>query len=119
MDTHKIKPLLPSLREKKRYLVFEIISKTNIPNFLIIKSAILESCLRFLGESGVAKAGILVLPDKFNPETQKGIMRISHTMVHEVRASLALIQKIDGQDVIVRSLGLSGILKKAEKKYLG
>ena len=118
MNKNKIKPLLPTLREKKRYLAFEIISKSKIDDFSKVKEAILESATRFLGESGMAKAGILILPDKFNREKQRGIIRISHKMTNELRASLTLIKRINEQDVIVRSLGLSGILKKAEKKYI-
>ena len=118
MSKNKIKSLLPSLREKKRYLVFEIISKANITDFKEIEKNILENTLRFLGELGMAKAGILILKDKFDIKKQKGIIRVSHKYVNELRASLALIQKINNQVVIVRSIGLSGILKKAVNKYI-
>lgn len=118
MNKNKIKPLLPSLREKKRYLAFEIISKTKIDDFTAVENTIKESVLRFLGESGMAKAGVLFLADKYNKDKQKGIIRVSHKYVNELRASLALIQKINNQDVIVRSIGLSGILKKAVEKYI-
>jgi ribonuclease P/MRP protein subunit POP5 len=118
MINHKIKPLLPCLREKKRYLAFEIISESKITDVSKVKQAIMDSCLRFLGEFGMAKAGLLILPDKYNPLLQRGLIRVSHKMANELRASLAFVQAIDGQKVIVRSVGLSGILKKAEKKYL-
>lgn len=118
MNKNKIKPLLPSLREKKRYLAFEIISKTKINEFSKVKETMLQSLFRFLGESGMAKAGILFLEDKYNKDKQKGIIRVSHKYVNELRASLALIQKMDNQAVIVRSIGLSGILKKAVNKFI-
>lgn len=84
----------------------------------MVSSAISAKALEFLGEIGCSEAGIIVLNDKYNPDTQRGIMRINHRSLDHLRASLALIDKIDGQDVIVRSIGASGILKKAEGNYL-
>lgn len=115
MNTTKIKPLLPSLREKKRYLVFEVISKEQIASNAKISEAIMQSCHDFMGDLGMARAGIMILPDKY--KGAKGIIRVGHRYVNELRASLALIQKIDNQEVIVRSCGLSGILKKAQQKF--
>jgi RNase P/RNase MRP subunit POP5 len=66
-----------------------------------------------MGEMGAAKAGIWVLSDKYDTKTQKGIIRVSHKYVNDLKASLALIDKIDGNEVIIRSTKVSGILKKA------
>jgi ribonuclease P/MRP protein subunit POP5 len=115
VPTNRIKPLLPSLREKKRYLVFEIISKVQITDYAKVSEAVMQSCQDFLGILGMAKAGILILPDKYR--ANKGILRVSHKCVNEVRAALAFVKKINNQDVIVRSCGLSGILKKAQQKF--
>ena len=114
----KIKPILPSLREKKRYLAFEIISKSKIKDFSAVSSAIWSSSLSFMGELGAAKAGIWVLPDKYNEKTQRGIIKVSNKYVNELKASLALIKEIDGNGAIVRSVILSGMLNKAAK-YTG
>lgn len=109
----KLKPILPTLREKKRYLAFEIVSKAKIMEFSAVSGAIWSSALSFLGELGASKLGIWVLPDKYNPLTQKGIIRVSHRFVNELKASLALITKVEGQEVIFRSLTASGMLAKA------
>jgi ribonuclease P/MRP protein subunit POP5 len=109
---------LPSLRQRKRYLAFEIISKGKIDDFKAVSEQIWHNSLQFMGELEAAKAGIWLLGDKFSPETQKGLIRVGHKHVHQLKASLALIKKINNKKVIVRSLGLSGILKKAEQKYL-
>lgn len=114
----KIKPLLPSLKEKKRYLAFEVISKEK-EDFSEVSKAIWSSMKGFMGELGLAGAGAWVLQEKYNAQTQKGLIRINHKYVNELKASLCFINKIGEQDVIVRSLGISGILNKAEKKYLG
>lgn len=113
----KIKPILPSLREKKRYLAFEIISQDKIKDFTSVNNAIFNSCFSYLGELTMAKAGIMLLKDKY--KNNKGIIRVNHKNINNLKSSLMLIKKINKQDVIVRTLGLSGILKKAEKRYLG
>ena len=118
MLNKKIKPILPSLREKKRYLVFEVISKEPINDFKLVWNSIRDSCIHFLGQLGVAKAGIIPLENKWNSRLQKGIIRISHKHVDSVRASFALAGNLAGKEAIIKSLGVSGILKKAEENYL-
>ena len=118
MAKFKLKPVLPSLREKKRYLVFEVISKEKISNFSLVYGTIINCSLQFLGRFGVAKAGIIPLENKWNPKLQRGIIKIGHKQVDNVKSALMFANKIDNQDVIIRSLGVSGILKKAEKRYI-
>lgn len=114
----KLKPVLPSLREKKRYLVFEIISKEKITDISLVSNTIWHYSMQFLGQLGVAKAGLIVLDNKWDPELQRGIIKVGHKHVDAVKASLMLADKIDNKDVIFRSLGVSGILNKAERKFL-
>ena len=111
----KLKPILPTLREKKRYLAFEIISKSQIKDFSAVSSAVWANLLSFLGEYGAAKAGIWLLPDKYDSKKQRGIIRVANKCVNELKASLALTNSIEGQDVIIRSVHVSGILSKAAK----
>ena len=114
----KIKPVLPSLREKKRYLVFEIISDKKIDNIISISKTIFDSCQKYLGEMGMAKAGILILDNKFNKEKQRGIIKVNNKMVDNLKSSLCFIKKIDNKEAIVKSVGVSGILKKAQNKFI-
>jgi len=113
-----IKPILPSLKEKKRYLVFEIISKSKIKAFSAVSKAIFASSLAFAGDFGVAEMGLQVLPEKFDADKQKGILRVSADMVDELKASLALVEDIDGESCIIDTVGVSGILNKAEKNFM-
>ena len=114
----KLKPVLPSLREKKRYLAFEVISREKINDSGAVSNAIMHYSLQFLGQLGTAKAGIMVLNNKWNSHAQRGIIKVSHKHVDAVKAALALADKIDGKDVIFRSIGTSGILNKVERKFL-
>ena len=114
----KLKPVLPSLREKKRYLVFEVISKQKINDANQVSSAIWNASLQFLGQLGTAKAGLMVLSNKWDQKLQRGIIKVSHRHVDAVKAALIFANKIDNEDVIFRSLGVSGILRKAENRFL-
>ncbi|MBI2653063.1 ribonuclease P protein component 2 [Candidatus Woesearchaeota archaeon] len=114
----KLKPVLPSLREKKRYLVFEVISKEKINEAELVSKAIWHHSLQFLGQLGAAKAGIIVLNNKWDQQLQRGIVKVSHKHVDAVKAALTFADKINNEEVIFRSIGVSGILKKAESKYL-
>jgi len=114
----KIKPLLPSLREKKRYLAYNVISKNKFYDAVHVNKAILDAANDFFGSLGMAKAGILMMNDQWNASTQKGIIRVNHKHVEDLKASLIFVKNIDGKEVIVKSVGASGILRKAQQRYL-
>ena len=118
MINTKLKPLLPSLREKKRYLVFKVISKEKINDANKISNAVRHCSLQFLGQLGAAKAGIMVLNNKWDSKLQRGIIKVSHKHVDAVKAALTFANKIDNNDVVFMSLGVSGILRKAENRFL-
>lgn len=103
--------LLPSLKQKKRYIVFEIIGeKFNVEE---VKTAVEEALLLFLGQLGMAKTAPMFLKEKF--KENKFIVKINHKFVDECKSALILIKKIKNKEVMVRSIITSGILKKASK----
>ena len=113
------KPLMPSLRERKRYLSFEILSESPIKDFTTVEAAIQDKSLEFIGELGCAEAGIMILKDKYDQQNQRGVIRVNNKNLNKLRATLALIGQIDNTDVIVRSVGASGMLNKAEQYIAG
>lgn len=118
MAKAKTKPLLPTLREKKRYLAYEVISRHKFSDAIEINKAIMDAAKEFLGNLGMAKAGIIIMNDQFSKEKQRGLLRVSNKHLDSLRASLAFTDKISNNEVIIRSVGASGILKKAQQKYL-
>ena len=115
----KLKALMPSLREKKRYLAFEIISKGRIKSHSSVSKAIWQGMLSFAGTKGAAQAGIMVLPEKYNERSQRGIVRVNHKGIDALKASLALVQDVEDAPAIARSVGVSGSLKKATTYIAG
>jgi RNase P/RNase MRP subunit POP5 len=115
----KSKPLKPTLRENKRYLVFDFES-TDEFNANQINNIITDAVKDLVGNIGLAKAGLLFLNNKYdfsNKNKVRGIVRVTNTEVDSLKASIALINKIDNKIVKVTSVGTSGILKKAIDKY--
>ena len=106
----KVKPMLPTLREKKRYLAFEAVSDHK-NDFGSVEHAIMQSTAECLGTIDLAKAGVMLMADRWDSEKQRGIIRVNHKYVDKLKFSLA---KIKGK-VIFRSLAVSGILAKASK----
>ena len=113
-----MKRILPSLRQKKRYLVFEIVSNKKISNFEPFSKAIWQKALAFLGELGTSKAGILILKEKFNSNIQMGIIKVNNLYLAHLKSVLLMVEKIGNQKVILKSVGVSGVLRKAEQKYM-
>ena len=109
--------LKPTLREKKRYIAFEVVSKNRLQAKDVAES-VWQSCLGYLGEKGCAAAGIHFMNEQWNMEKQKGLIRVENTHVNDLKTALALIKKIGNEEIVIRSLGTSGIIKKAEEKYL-
>jgi len=117
MAKSKIKPLLPSLREKKRYLAYEVISKNKFYDAVHVNEAILDAANEFLGNMGMASAGIIPIDDKWDENSQRGIIRVNNKHVDDLKASLIFVTNIGGKEVIVKTVGSSGILRKAQQKY--
>ena len=109
-----MKPLLSSLREKKRYVVFKVISQEQLP-FKEINKSIKEHFLSLMGEFGYAKAGLMLLHEQWNQSKNTGIAKINHKYVPHLKMALSLIKNIENEKVIVNSLGVSGILAKTQR----
>ena len=114
----KIKPLLPSLRDKKRYLAYEVVSKQRFYDAMAVNKAIFSAARDFLGDLGTAKAGILMLNDQWNESMQRGVIKVNNKHVDNLKASLIFVKDIEGKEAVVKSVGASGVLRKLQQKYL-
>lgn len=106
----KIKQVLPSLREKKRYLAFKINSEGNFTK-KHIETSINMAILNYMGELGYARAGPILVEYGKN----KGILKVNNKELSNVRAGLSLITKVDNKKAFISSIITSGLLNKAKK----
>ena len=98
--------LLPSLKQKKRYLVFEV-SENVLESDL--KEEVSQALYSFVGQLGVAKISPLFVKYKNN----RFILKVNHKYVDETKSALILIKTIKNKAVIVKSIITSGTIKKA------
>lgn len=111
----KIKGLAPSLREKKRYLKFEIITvdgqKLDSPRPM---SEVISKLREILGVFDFAKAG--VMPIKYISHKNTAIIRVATNSLDKIRAAFLFIDTIGTKEVILRSLQVSGAVNKVEEE---
>ena len=100
---NKIKPLLPSLKERKRYILYKVCKTKHVD-----KEFLYKMMKKFLGEFTMSKAGVTILINKENA----GIIRLNHDYVDEVKVALALINNYNGHEIKVETIKVSGVINK-------
>ena len=117
----KLKVLPPTLRKNNRYLTIDIkiVSPINKDD---VVSMIWDACIRFQGECMTSYFNLLVMRfyECGNGEdyySYKAIVRCQRDYVEEVRSSLALVNKYNGNKLAVTTIGLSGTIK-ASKRFI-
>jgi RNase P/RNase MRP subunit POP5 len=95
----------PSSRSKKRYIYFDIISDEKIFKDEI-KDSICSKTLEFLGQEGLAKAGIHLVNEQ--------IVRVDSDFKDNMILILSMIRKINNKRVFFNTLKTSGSIKKVK-----
>lgn len=104
---------LPSLREKKRYIAFEINSEQKINRQDLVRE-ILNSIISVFGNKGASE----INPALMSFEGRYGILRCARDKTKETRIGLACINNIRGIRVSILVLGISGTIKGATEKFI-
>ena len=108
----KIKTL-PTLRDKKRYLAFEVTSEQTI-NRQQLFNEILESAASLFGDKGISE----INPKLMSYDGRFGIIRCAREKTQETRATLACINNVRRIRVSILILGISGTIKGATEKFI-
>ncbi|MBI2137073.1 hypothetical protein HYU12_00985 [Candidatus Woesearchaeota archaeon] len=104
--------VLPSLREKKRYLVFEVIgSDARCSEAVDALKSVFASFFGALEFSGAAIRPV-------RSSAARCVVCVNRAYVDKVAASLALVKKLKNVPVILKSVGVSGSLRAASSRYL-
>ncbi|AEF96083.1 Rpp14/Pop5 family protein [Methanotorris igneus] len=109
-----LKTLPPTLRDKKRYLVFEIIYEDELSESEII-NIIRNATINYYGVWGTSKSNPWLVYYDF----PYGILRCRHTEVDYVRSALIFVKEYKNKPINIVVLGVSGTVRKAKIKFLG
>jgi RNase P/RNase MRP subunit POP5 len=110
----KLKPLRPSLRVKKRFLLLNIHSSKQFSESELSKG-LSSFLLEFLGVKTFGDSGFWFLKDKFNFKEQTAVVKISLSTQKDVVGALGFLEQIQGIPTRVDVVRISGTLKGLEK----
>ncbi len=124
----KLKILPPSIRDKKRYIAFEVISQESLGREDII-SLLVDGSLYLYGVCGTGRFDLWVVKlwrckagenskEGNNEHIMKGILRSKREEVDSVRAVIPTINNFRGKPVVFHTLGISGTIKSAIKNFI-
>lgn len=108
-----MKPLPPSIREKKRYLRFKVHAEEDVELGEVV-DAVWDACLEYMGAKDTGKADHWVIKNQFDGESQEGIVRVERSMVDDFRASLCFVESLGGKKGFIEVTAVSGSIKKLE-----
>ncbi len=106
----KLKMSMPTLREKDRYISFEVISEEQIA-FSDLESAIWNTAQDFFGEFGTAQTSLWIIRNLYDENKQIGVIRCNNISVDKVLTTLGLITRLGDVRVIFKILVVSGTIK--------
>lgn len=109
-NRRELKILLPTLREKERYVAFQIISEDRII-YSDLEAAIWNTMMDFFGEYGTSRTSMWLIKNLYDEEKQVGVIRCNHESVPIVLTTLGLIERLGDTRVVVKILKVSGTIK--------
>ncbi|NYZ76391.1 ribonuclease P protein component 2 [Candidatus Micrarchaeota archaeon] len=101
--------MIPTMREKRRYIHFKLECNRRLSE-TEAKDELYNAILSFLGELGFSKANPRLV--EFNDNS--GILMCCNPEVQRVKAALALVDKIKGENGCIRVLKVSGMIGKLQ-----
>lgn len=111
--TFAVRGLPPSLRGRKRYIAFKLISEEKVDARMLSRE-LNQSMISLFGECFTA--GSMLKLEHFDGE--KGILRCRREYLNQVIIALTLLREVGGVKVVPLTLGVSGTLKSCKRKYV-
>ncbi|NQZ84488.1 MAG: hypothetical protein HRU03_02115 [Nanoarchaeales archaeon] len=90
IEDTKLKPLQPTLRQKKRFIRAVIKSASKL-DFKTVSENLIEQIISFMGSVEMGKAGVWVLRDKFDFDKQEIVLKCSTKSSDNLIGILSLV----------------------------
>jgi RNase P/RNase MRP subunit POP5 len=108
----KIKGLLPSLKERKRYLAIKVEPLDGQQILRNPSEEILLKLKAILGVFDSAEAGIMHV--EYDAKERIEVIRVSAKMLDKIRAGLLFINELGTQKVVLKSIKVSGMVNRVK-----
>ncbi len=103
------------VKPRKRYIAFQVLYDGDLSERDVLK--ILSSQLmKLFGEVGASKTHLWL--HVYKEDSKKGLIECRHNAVQLIRASFASIFELAGKPLTIYTIGVSGTMKNAKRKYL-
>jgi ribonuclease P/MRP protein subunit POP5 len=106
----RLKMVVPTLREKDRYIAFKVISEETIM-YSDLESAIWDTMMDFFGEYGTSKTSMWIVKNLYDEQNQIGVVKCNNKSVQDVITGLGLISRLGDTRVTVKILSVSGTIR--------
>ncbi|TID26137.1 hypothetical protein CANINC_002832 [Pichia inconspicua] len=111
------------VRLKTRYILFQIRHGGEeesgfVTNAKSIISTIRLSMMKNFGDIGVADTLTTFAVKYFSTRTMVGILRVHFEAIERVLAAMFFVQAIDGKEIIMETIGVSGSISKCERRAI-
>ncbi|MBC5793385.1 MAG: ribonuclease P protein component 2 [Nanohaloarchaea archaeon] len=109
-----MKRLPPSIRQKKRYVRFNIHSESNFDLGEVV-DCFWDAVIDFSGVQGSSKIDPWIIGNTFDETKQEGVVKVRRSEVESFRAAITLVENIGGEDAFVEVIQVSGSLDKVKR----
>lgn len=106
----RLKVLPPTLRARRRYIKFKILSDEPIV-YSDLEHAIWDAMFDFFGEEGVAQTDMWLVKNLYDENQQIGVIRCNNKSVQKVVAGLGLLTRLGDVRIVVKILKISGTIR--------
>ncbi len=108
-----MKPFPQTMKENRRYLVFEVIGEQKFSKEEVSK-ALWKTMFSMIGTTGAAASGFWIID--FKEEEQKGMLRCNSEWLEFIRGVLCFLTEVNNKKAFIHIIRTSGTIKKAREK---
>lgn len=102
-----MKRLQPAEQEATRYLKFRIYSEEDV-GLSDLVDAFWDTAVDFLGSRTLSSASPWIIANRYDEETQEGVIRVNSSHEDEIRAALTLIEDFGEKKGFIEVKEVSG-----------
>lgn len=106
----RLKILPPTLRSKKRYVKFKVISEEPIV-YADLEHSIWNTLLDFYGEYGTAELDLWLIKNLYDKNEQTAVIRCNNKAVCKVIAGLGMLTRLGDSRIVIKVLKVSGTIR--------